>query len=206
MYMSVTWLQVTNQFVAGLERFREHRLFAGWQWLESEVRTASGGFLFGRSSDVAGFVEDIHDQHGSPAGLLIDEAKSIRDNIHRYPGAMPYYFSALYELNRTGERRVLPHHDRQRTPLENLSGPLQRLSPRQPERDRGRPPEPQGQRVQDQTRGRVALTDAGDSMIALEHVRALIEVPPVHISGRPVAFCDFAGPGDESLLAICDGN
>ena len=23
----------------------------------------------------------IHDQHGSPAGLLIDEAKSIRDNI-----------------------------------------------------------------------------------------------------------------------------
>src|SRR5215470_377876 len=39
------------------------------------------GFMFGRSSDVAGFVEGIHDQHGSPAGLLIDEAKSIRDDI-----------------------------------------------------------------------------------------------------------------------------
>ena len=75
MYMSATWLQVTNQFFASLERFRGHRLFAGFQWLESEVRTPAGGFMFGRSSDVAGFVEGIHDQHGSPAGLLIDEAK-----------------------------------------------------------------------------------------------------------------------------------
>jgi len=45
------------------------------------VGTPSGGFLYGRGSDVAGFVEGIHDQHGSPAGLLIDEAKSIRDEI-----------------------------------------------------------------------------------------------------------------------------
>ena len=37
--------------------------------------------MFGRSSDVAGFVEGIHDQHGSPTGLLIDEAKSIRYDI-----------------------------------------------------------------------------------------------------------------------------
>jgi hypothetical protein len=81
MYMSATWLQVTNKFFAGLERFRERRMFAGWQWLESEVGTPSGGFLYGRASDVAGFVEGIHDQHGSPAGLLIDEAKSIRDEI-----------------------------------------------------------------------------------------------------------------------------
>src|SRR5215510_4588140 len=50
------------------------------------------------------------------------------------------------------------------------------------------------------------LYDAGEAMIALEHVRTLIESPPVHIKGRPVAFCDFAGPGDESVLALCDGN
>jgi hypothetical protein len=77
MYMSATWLQVTYKFYAGLERFRERRMFAGWQWLESEVGTPSGGFLYGHASDVAGFVKAIQDQHGSPAGLLIDEAKSI---------------------------------------------------------------------------------------------------------------------------------
>ena len=81
MYMSATWLQVTNQFFASLQRFQGMRFFAGWQWLESEVRTPAGGFMFGRSSDVVGFVEGIHDQQGSPAGLLIDEVKSIRVEI-----------------------------------------------------------------------------------------------------------------------------
>src|SRR5258708_40295010 len=43
-------------------------------------------------------------------------------------------------------------------------------------------------------------------MISLDHVRALIDNPPQHVPGRPAAFCDFAGPGDESVLALCDGN
>jgi hypothetical protein len=56
-------------------------MFAGWEWPESEARTASGGFLFGRASDASGYIEGIHDQYASPAGLLIDEAKSIRDEV-----------------------------------------------------------------------------------------------------------------------------
>jgi hypothetical protein len=81
MYMSATYDQVVNQFFSGLSRFSDHRYFAGWQWLESEVRTASGGFLFGRASDVGGHIEGIHDQHKSPAGPLIDEAKTIGTEI-----------------------------------------------------------------------------------------------------------------------------
>ncbi|HKC01405.1 MAG TPA: hypothetical protein VKD23_21655 [Terriglobales bacterium] len=50
------------------------------------------------------------------------------------------------------------------------------------------------------------LYDEGDSMISLEHVRALFDNPPEHVPGRAAAFCDFAGPGDESVLALCDGN
>jgi hypothetical protein len=50
------------------------------------------------------------------------------------------------------------------------------------------------------------LYDEGDSMISLDHARALILNPPEQVSGRPAAFCDFAGPGDESVLALCDGN
>ena len=53
----------------------------GWQWLESEVRTPGGGGLFGRASDVSGNIEGIHDQVGSPAALLIDEAKIIKGEI-----------------------------------------------------------------------------------------------------------------------------
>jgi hypothetical protein len=43
-------------------------------------------------------------------------------------------------------------------------------------------------------------------MIALEHVRALIDNPPEHVLGETTPFCDFAGPGDESVLARCRGN
>jgi phage terminase large subunit len=50
------------------------------------------------------------------------------------------------------------------------------------------------------------LYDAGDSMISLEHVRALIDNPPPNAHGRVSAYCDFAGSGDESVLAACSGN
>src|ERR1700747_2324520 len=57
MYMSATYDKVVNQFFSGLRRFEGHRFCAGWQFLESEVRTGKGGFLFGRASDVGGHIE-----------------------------------------------------------------------------------------------------------------------------------------------------
>jgi hypothetical protein len=50
------------------------------------------------------------------------------------------------------------------------------------------------------------LYDAGDSMISLEHVRALLSDPPAAVAGKVTGFCDFAGSGDESVLAVCEGN
>jgi hypothetical protein len=54
---------------------------AGWNWLETELRTPHGGFLFGRATDTGGNIEGLHDQPDSPAGLLVDEAKSIRPEV-----------------------------------------------------------------------------------------------------------------------------
>ena len=39
------------------------------------------------------------------------------------------------------------------------------------------------------------LYDAGDSMISLEQVRAVIDKPPAIVHGMTSAFCDFAGAG-----------
>ena len=50
------------------------------------------------------------------------------------------------------------------------------------------------------------LYDAGDSMISLESVRTLIDNPPAFVPGPTTGFCDFAGPGDESVVATCCGN
>jgi len=184
MYMSATWLQVTNQFFAGLARFQTHRMFAGWQWLESEVRSPAGGFCFGRSSDVAGFVEGIHDQHGSPAGLLIDEAKSIRDDIldtlsrchttfRLFASSTGAAFGGFYQIM-TAKAHLWKTF---RVP----SSDCPHVSKAEIEADRDN--------LKDSVwrikHGAEWLTDAGDSMISLEHVRALLRNRPrIHQAGQ----------------------
>src|ERR1700745_857145 len=39
MYISATGHQVKNQFFASLSRFQQRPAFAGWNWLETELRT-----------------------------------------------------------------------------------------------------------------------------------------------------------------------
>jgi hypothetical protein len=43
------------------------------------------------------------------------------------------------------------------------------------------------------------LYDAGDSMISLEHVRAVIDKPPAIVHGKTTAFCDYAGPATKAF-------
>src|SRR5246127_3030887 len=81
MYISATAHQVRNQFFASLNRFHHRPALAGWNWLETELRTPHGGFLFGRATDTGGNIEGLHNQPDSPAGLLVDEAKSIRPEV-----------------------------------------------------------------------------------------------------------------------------
>jgi hypothetical protein len=205
MYMSATYDQVVNQFFAGLKRFADHRYFAGWQWLEAELRTREGGFLFGRASDVGGHIEGIHDQAGSPAGLLIDEAKTIRteifDTLERChvtfrlfgsstgPAAGGFYEICTREAHLWRTFRVssseCPH-----IPVEEIESDRENLK----------------DAVFTIKHSAEWLYDAGESMISLEHVRRLLENPPARAAGRVRGFCDFAGSGDESVLAVCDGN
>jgi hypothetical protein len=77
MYLSATGAQVKNQFFASLDRFRSRPALAIYTWLETELRNPHGG----RATEVSGNIEGIHDQFESPASLLVDEAKSIRDEV-----------------------------------------------------------------------------------------------------------------------------
>jgi hypothetical protein len=42
---------------------------------------ANDKFLFGRATGTSGNIEGLHDQPESPAAILVDEAKSIRDEV-----------------------------------------------------------------------------------------------------------------------------
>lgn len=205
MYLSATGVQVRNQFMASLNRFRSRPAFAGWSWLETEVRNPHGGFLFGRATDTGGHIEGIHNQVDSPAALLVDECKSIHDDVldaldrchtrfRLYASSTGAAFGGFYQICTAKAHlwrtfrvtsSMCPHVDPAKIEADrdNLKDNVFRIK-----------------------HGAEWLYDEGDSMISLEHVRNLIDDPPEHVPGETTAFCDFAGPGDESVLAVCEGN
>jgi hypothetical protein len=205
MYMSATFDQVVRQFFAPLSRFSAHRYFAGWQWLEAAVKTPSGGFLYGRSSDVAGFVEGIHDQTGSPAAILADECKSIRDEIldtfERCHTTFRLFASSTGPASGGFYRICTAQADRWhvfRVPSSECS----HIRNEEIERDR----EILKDNIFKIKHGAEWLYDAGESAISLEHVRQLLGDPPPPSPGKVCAFCDFAAGGDENILAVTEGN
>jgi hypothetical protein len=205
MYLSATGAQVKNQFFASLQRFQGRPAFAGWTWLETEVKTPSGALLFGRSTDSGGNIEGIHDQFESVAALLVDEAKSIRDDVldalsrchttfRLFMSSTGPAFGGFYKIC-----TELAHLWRTfRVP----SSMCPHVSAAEIEADR--------ENLKDSVfrikHGAEWLYDAGDSMISLEHVRALLANPPAVERGRVTGFCDFAGAGAESVLGVCEGN
>jgi hypothetical protein len=205
MYISATGHQVKNQFFSSLNRFNHRPAFAGWTWLETELRTPAGGFMFGRATDTGGNIEGLHDQPDSPAGLLVDEAKSIRpevldalDRCHTtfrlFMSSTGPAFGGFYQICTAKAHlwrtfrvpsSMCPHVDPATVEAdrENLKDSVFRIK-----------------------HGAEWLYDAGDSMISLEHVRKLIDNQPAHVPAQITGFCDFAGPGAESVFSICDGN
>jgi hypothetical protein len=205
LYLSATGHQVKNQFFSSLSRFTHRPALAGWSWLETELRTPHGGFLSGRATDTGGNIEGLHDQPESPAGLLVDEAKSIRPEVldalsrchttfRLFMSSTGPAFGGFYEICTAKAHlwrtfrvpsSMCPHVDPAtiEADRENLKDSVFRIK-----------------------HGAEWLYDAGDSMISLESCRALIDNPPPYTQGQITAFCDFAGPGDESVFAICNGN
>jgi phage terminase large subunit len=205
MYISATGHQVKNQFFASLARFRQRPAFAGWNWLETELRTPHGGFLFGRATDTGGNIEGLHDQPDSPGGLLVDEAKSIRpevlDALERCHTSYRLFMSSTGAAF-GGFYQIMTAKAHLWRTFRIPSSMCPHVDPASIEADR------------DNLKASVFgikhdaqwLYDAGDSMISLDHVRALIDNPPDFATGPTTGFCDFAGPGDESVLATCTGN
>ena len=205
MYLSATGAQVDKQFFAALNRFRDRPAFSSWTWLSCEVRTPDGGFLFGRATDTGANIEGIHDQHESPAALLIDEAKTVGDDVldtfERCHTSFRLFASSTGSAS-GGFYRICTALSHRWRLFRVTSDMCPHVDPALIAADR--------ENLKDSV-FRIKhscewLYDAGDSMISLEHVRAAIDRPPSIMVGKTTAFCDFAGAGDESVLATCSGN
>jgi hypothetical protein len=184
MYLSATGAQVKNQFFAALQRFRFRPAFTGWQWLETELRNRDGGFLFGRATDTGGNIEGIHDQPDSPAALLCDEVKTIADDVLEALERCSTRFRLF--MSSTGQAAGGFYHIM--TARAHLWRTFRVTSSMCPHVD---PALIEADRLQLKSNiyaikhNAEFLYDAGEAMISLEHVRALLAHPPTHSSARP---------------------
>src|SRR6266478_849507 len=82
-YMSKDARQVSDQFWATIRQHLHH--FPTWKITDSQhlIETPEGGFLRGFTSKESGRVEGFHQAPGAPLLVLVDEAKSIDEEIFR---------------------------------------------------------------------------------------------------------------------------
>jgi hypothetical protein len=77
-YITASGDQLKHQFFSYIRKYADRRAFAGWQWLEVEVRNTSSGMLWGRATDSGGRIEGLHDEVDSPASLLVPKEARFR--------------------------------------------------------------------------------------------------------------------------------
>ncbi len=77
---SATFRAVRTQVFAALEQ--DKAKFAGWTWNDTEITTPQGGRILGFSTDSGAKFEGFHAYPGRPLMIIIDEAKTVPDEIY----------------------------------------------------------------------------------------------------------------------------
>ncbi len=175
-YITASGDQLKHQFFSYLRKYADRRAFAGWSWLEVEVRNTSSGMLWGRSTDSGGRIEGLHDEVDSPAALLVDEAKSIlpeiADTLERCNASYRLYASSTGPASGWFFDLMTAEDDRTKrfTVSSDMCAHVTATDPHAIERDR----EELKPNVFAIKHDAKFLYDSGTSMISLEHVRGLL--------------------------------
>ena len=205
-FTSGSYRQLSNQLWPSVKKHRDK--FPEWTFLSDEIRTPQGGFALGFSTDDAGRAEGWHGDPDAPLFLIIDEAKTVPDQIFEAfdrctriaqlwvssPGAPRGQFYDSHHKTRSlyWTRKVpsseCPHIPDERRALDRAKygedHPLFRSK-------------------------HLAEFTADDELMVLSPMKltlALEAQPDEDESGEVVAFCDFAAGRDENVLAIRRGN
>jgi hypothetical protein len=202
--------QLDSQIMPSLARHRAR--FPAWDFLGRSIRTPEGGLFISFTTDEASRAEGHHSAPDAPLLIIIDEAKSVENEIFMAfdrcsfsvlllvssPGLKMGRFYDAFTLHRdryTFVRQVglpdCPHISEER-----IRDVIDTYGERAPF-------------VRSTIFGEFMAEDETQPMaISYEKLRALLECPPhARTSDQETsAFCDFAAGGDENVLAIRSGN
>lgn len=203
---SGSWTQLTDQMWPAIEAHKPK--FQSWHWTDRRIETSEGGRLVLFSVTDPGRAEGYHGSPDAPCMYIIDEAKSVKQEIfvasdrctvqHRILASSPGdsagrlfdSFNGLSSFYYT--KRVT-----------SFDCPHITESSREIDKEKYGESSPT---YRSKHLGEFTDDEGPGVIISRTILQGCIENPPEHRPGRKTLFCDFAAGRDENVLALCDGN
>lgn len=199
--------QLDEQIWPAIEQHKPK--FQGFIWNRRHIESPTGGRIIGFTTDEPGRAEGWHKQPEGPLLIIVDEAKSVPEAVFEAfdrctfngllyissTGLMQgrFYDSQTKDAGQYRSRRVslaeCPH-----IPAERIADIIATYGEEHPF-------------TRSTLYSEFMSQDAESAFFfSLAAVDKCIASPPAFRAGDRVAFCDFAGGGDENVLAVREGN
>ena len=208
---SGSWMQIEKQLFPALHAFRGYPVCSGWTFNQTEIKTPTGGWAFGFSTDNPGRAEGHHPRGSiddGPVFYVADEAKTIPDGIFDAIGRCTLRFQLLASSPGAPRGKFYrSHHEEasEHTCIKATSDDCAHISREKIDRDRRLYGDDHPVM---RSMHYAEFTEDTDRLIldAPSLRRAIDAQPDPDTGGETVAFCDFAAGRDENVLAVRHGN
>jgi len=205
---SGSWQQIQEQLLPTFAEFKPRLAGLGWNWLDGWIESPQGGFISVFSTDQPGRAEGFHGTPEAPLMYIIDEAKSVSDQIFAASDRCTAQYRLFASSTGSPAGRLYDCFNR----LKEFYYGIRITSfecPHIPEETRERDKKMWGE--SDPWYRSRHLSEFSDDetfpkIVKPQWVRACWAEPPVHQPGQRRAFCDFAAGGAENVIAVADGN
>ena len=199
------WRQVIGQLGPALKRYRAK--FPAWRFNETDITVDGVKKWVGFSTNEPGRFEGYHGSMEEPLLIIVDEAKSVQDEIfHAIEKCNPQrlllasstgvasgeFFNSHSSKARFFKRFKLTVDDCPHIEASSVQRRIEKWGQEHP-------------LIRSMFYSEF-IADSKDTVLSLADVDNCLNDPPRHVTGDKVGFCDFAAGGDENVLAVRDGN
>lgn len=185
--------------------------FPAWRFVEREITTPTGGFAKFWTTDEPGRAEGWHGKEGSeePLLIIVDEAKSVPEKI--FEALDRCTFQAILYISSPGlmQGRFFDAFNKHADRYFKLQVGLRDCPHISKEKIADIIAQYGGENhpfVRSCLHGEFMDNSAENYLFSLYDVQKLWAQPPNWQNGRRIAYCDFAGGGDENVIALREGN
>jgi hypothetical protein len=204
---SATYRAVKQQVMPAMKA-HAGRLPTGWKWGEAMVGTPAGGRIIGFATDQGNRFEGFHAQPGAPLLIIVDEAKTVSDDIFTaidrcQPTMLLYISSPGGLLGRFHEAFASSRF----APFAVTSADCPHITAEFIEQMRQEYGE-DSDVYRSMVLGEFGSGDSAGRVVPFDAYEGCAALPPAHSTGARQVFCDFAesAEGDENVIAARDGN